>query len=154
MPRPLRLAGAGLVAGPGSVSSTARPGRPTAYPGRAAWWVLADVCRVLEIGNPSDVARRLDDDEKDTIDSVEGGKINGLGTVGAMPTIINESGLYSLILTSRKPEAARRATNTLDHPSQRARGANRSPATENHSQAASGFRSPVAACERWSGRRL
>ncbi len=72
-----------------------------------AWFVLADVCRVLEIGNPSDAARRLDDDEKHTLDSVEGGKINGLGTVGAMPTIINESGLYSLVLTSRKPEAKR-----------------------------------------------
>lgn len=71
------------------------------------WWVLADVCRVLEIGNPSDAARRLDDDEKMTLDTVEGGNINGLGAVGAMPTIINESGLYSLILTSRKPEAKR-----------------------------------------------
>ena len=71
------------------------------------WFVLADVCRVLEIGNPSDAARRLDDDEKHTLDNVEGGKINGLGTVGAMPIVINESGLYSLILTSRKPAAKR-----------------------------------------------
>lgn len=72
-----------------------------------AWFVLADVCRVLEIGNPSMAAARLDDDEKHTLSSIEGGKINGLGTVGAMPTIINESGLYSLVLTSRKPEAKR-----------------------------------------------
>lgn len=69
------------------------------------WFVLADVCRVLEIGNPSDAQRRLDDDEKDTLDNIEGGKINDLGTIGAMPTIVNESGLYSLILTSRKPAA-------------------------------------------------
>src|SRR5690242_9049033 len=69
------------------------------------WFVLVDVCRVLEIGNPSDAARRLDDDEKSTLDNVEGGKINGLGVIGAMPTIISEAGLYSLILTSRKPQA-------------------------------------------------
>ena len=65
----------------------------------------ADVCRVLEIGNPSDAARRLDDDERATLDSVEGGNFNGLGVIGAMPTIINESGLYALTLTSRKPQA-------------------------------------------------
>jgi len=69
------------------------------------WFYLVDVCRVVGIGNASDVARRLDDDEKMTLDSVEGGKINGLGSIGAMPTIINESGLYSLILASRKPYA-------------------------------------------------
>jgi prophage antirepressor-like protein len=71
------------------------------------WWVLADVCRVLEIGNPSQAASRLDDEEKHTLTTNEGDKINGLGTVGAMPTIINESGLYSLILRSRKPAAKR-----------------------------------------------
>ena len=64
------------------------------------WFVLADVCRVLEIGNSSDAARRLDDDERgvDSIDTLSG--------VQQM-TIINESGLYSLIMTSRK-EAAKR----------------------------------------------
>lgn len=63
-------------------------------------FVLADVCRVLEIGNTSDAARRLDDDEKgvDSIDTPSG--------VQQM-TIINESGLYSLILTSRKAAAKR-----------------------------------------------
>lgn len=69
------------------------------------WFILADVCRELEVGNPSDAAKRLDEDEKRTLDKVEGGKIKGLGTVGAMPTIISESGLYSLVLTSRKPNA-------------------------------------------------
>ncbi|MFC3227312.1 phage antirepressor [Marinibaculum pumilum] len=64
------------------------------------WFVLADVCRVLEIGNPSDAARRLDDDERgvDSIDTPSG--------VQEM-LIINESGLYSLILTSRKLAAKR-----------------------------------------------
>jgi prophage antirepressor-like protein len=64
------------------------------------WWVLVDVCGVLEIGNSSDVARRLDEDEKgvDTIDTLGGPQ--GL-------VIINEPGLYKLIATSRKPEAKR-----------------------------------------------
>jgi prophage antirepressor-like protein len=64
------------------------------------WWVLADVCHVLGIGNPADAARRLDDDEKgiDTIDTPGGPQ---------SLTIVNESGLFSLILTSRKPEAKR-----------------------------------------------
>lgn len=62
------------------------------------WFVLSDVCKVLEVGNPSDAARRLDDDEV-TLDTIEGSH---------RPTnIVNESGLYSLILTSRKPAAKR-----------------------------------------------
>lgn len=67
------------------------------------WFVLADVCRVLEHSNPSVVAGRLDDDEKDTLNNNEG--IAG-AQVQAL-TIVNESGLYSLILTSRKPAAKR-----------------------------------------------
>lgn len=65
------------------------------------WFVLTDVCRELEIGNPSDAARRLDDDERDALDIAD--------PIGRRQrtNIINESGLYSLILTSRK-EAARR----------------------------------------------
>ncbi len=61
----------------------------------APWWVLADVCRVLGLSNPSAVASRLDDDETAKLD---------LGVNG--PTIIiNESGLYSVILRSDKPNA-------------------------------------------------
>lgn len=63
-----------------------------------SWWVAADVCRVLEIGNPTDAVRRLDPDEV-TLDTIEGNH---------RPTnLINESGLYALILTSRKPAARR-----------------------------------------------
>lgn len=67
------------------------------------WFVAADVCRSLEIGNPSDAMRRLDEDEKMTIDSTEGhsGQRGGAQSY----TIINEAGLYSLVLGSRKPEA-------------------------------------------------
>lgn len=67
--------------------------------------MLADVCRILEIANPSDVARRLDEDEKMTLDSVEGQKT---GRGGAqMFTIISESGLHAVIASSRKPVAKR-----------------------------------------------
>ena len=36
------------------------------------WFALVDVCRALDIKNPSDVAARLDDDEKMTLDLTEG----------------------------------------------------------------------------------
>ena len=62
------------------------------------WFVAADVCSVLEIANPSDALGRLDADER-TLVSIEGAS-NGLKLNG-----INESGLYSLVLGSRKPEA-------------------------------------------------
>lgn len=78
-----------------AVRVTDRSGEP--------WFVLADVCRVLEIGNPSQAATRLDDDEKTTLTNNEGQAGSGAQSF----TIINESGLYSLILTSRKPSAKR-----------------------------------------------
>jgi prophage antirepressor-like protein len=61
------------------------------------WFVLADVCDVLELSNPSMVASRLDEDER--------AKLN-LGRQGES-TIINESGLYAVIIRSDKPEAKR-----------------------------------------------
>ena len=69
------------------------------------WFVLADVCRVLEIGNPSEASKRLDADEKMTLSNIEGhsGRRGGPQAL----TIINESGLYSLVLTSRKAAAKR-----------------------------------------------
>jgi hypothetical protein len=54
---------------------------------------------VLEIANAPHAASRLDDDEKSTI------AINDSGNLNDLRTIISESGLYSLVLTSRKPEA-------------------------------------------------
>lgn len=59
------------------------------------WWVLADVCKVLELSNPTVVAGRLEEDERSKFD---------LGRQGDV-TIINESGLYSVILRSDKPQA-------------------------------------------------
>lgn len=65
------------------------------------WFVLNEVCAKLDIANPSDAASRLDDDEKDVL-----GITDTIGRVQKR-VIINESGLYSVILTSRKPEAKR-----------------------------------------------
>lgn len=65
------------------------------------WFILSEVCRKLGIANPSDAASRHDDDERDNLGITD--------AIGRMrPTVvINESGLYSLILSSRKPEAKR-----------------------------------------------
>lgn len=51
------------------------------------------------MGNPSQALTRLDEDERNTIILNEGIRGN------PNATIVNESGLYSLILGSRKPEA-------------------------------------------------
>lgn len=59
------------------------------------WWVLSDICKVLGLTNPTMVSQRLDEDERS--------KFN-LGRQGEA-TIINETGLYSVILRSDKPEA-------------------------------------------------
>ena len=60
------------------------------------WWVAKDVCDVLEIGNPSDAVKRLDPTDS-TLDTIEGSH--------RLTNLINESGLYDLILDSRKPQA-------------------------------------------------
>lgn len=59
------------------------------------WFVVVDVCKALELSNPTVAVSRLDEDERS--------KFN-LGRQGE-GTIVNEAGLYSLILGSRKPEA-------------------------------------------------
>lgn len=69
------------------------------------WFVLVDACRMLDIKNASDAAGRLDDDEKMTIALNEGQ--SGVRGGARSMTLINESGLYSLILRSDKPEAKR-----------------------------------------------
>lgn len=64
------------------------------------WWVASDVCAVLEIKNTRNAYARLDDDEKDvrTVDTL-GGKQDMV--------CVNQSGLFSLILVSRKVQAKR-----------------------------------------------
>lgn len=59
------------------------------------WFVAKDVCAILEISNPSDALKRLDDDERSRFNLGRQGETN----------IVNEAGLYVLVLGSRKPEA-------------------------------------------------
>ncbi len=63
------------------------------------WFVLNEVCAKLGLANPRDAASRLDDDERDSVAIAD--------AIGRMrqATIINESGLYSTIITSRVPGA-------------------------------------------------
>lgn len=73
----------------GSVRTTMINGEP--------WFVAVDVCKALEID--ATATRRLDEDEKNTLRLTQG--TSGNPNV----TVVNEYGLYSLILGSRKPEA-------------------------------------------------
>lgn len=70
----------------------------TDYKDEAVWFVAADVCRVLDSINPTMTVGRLDDDEKG---------LSSIETLGGnqQMVVVNEAGLYSLILTSRKPQA-------------------------------------------------
>lgn len=74
----------------GQVRTVQKDGEP--------WFVAADVCRALEVGEAHVAMRRLDDDEKGRF------SIPTLGGNQEM-SIVNEPGLYSLVLGSRKPEA-------------------------------------------------
>lgn len=56
---------------------------------------LTDICKALEMSNPTMVAQRLDDDERTKLDLGRQGETN----------FITESGLYAVILRSDKPNA-------------------------------------------------
>ena len=63
------------------------------------WFLAQDVCRVIGIVNHRDALSRVDDEDKD-----------GVGITDAMgrkqiSTVVNESGLYALLFSSRRPEA-------------------------------------------------
>lgn len=67
--------------------------------GSEPWFVAKDVCEVLELGNITESLRRLEDDEFSSTEVVD-----SLGRTQQMQAV-NEPGLYSLVLGSRKPEA-------------------------------------------------
>jgi prophage antirepressor-like protein len=73
--------------------TVARDGEP--------WFVAADVCEALDIGNVTNALKRLDDDEQALY------SIKGIHYGDDLVNVVNESGLYSLILGSRKLEAKR-----------------------------------------------
>ena len=72
----------------GEIRTTIQNGEP--------WFVAADVCKALDIDKRQ--TRRLDDDEKGVRSTHTPGGNQDM-------TIVNEAGLYSLVLGSRKPEA-------------------------------------------------
>lgn len=75
----------------GSVRTIIKDGEP--------WFVGKDVANILGYSNPRDaVAKRVDDEDKGVA------KCDTLGGVQSL-SIINESGLYSLILSSKLPSA-------------------------------------------------
>ncbi len=59
-----------------------------------SWFVASDVCAALGLSQVTNSVKRLDDDER-TLISIKGRSVNA----------VNEPGLYSLVLASRKPEA-------------------------------------------------
>ena len=63
------------------------------------WWVLKDICDVLGLNSPHKVSDRLEADERNLIPVIDG--------VGRSQntTVVNESGLYAVILRSDKPNA-------------------------------------------------
>ncbi|MGJ7490200.1 BRO-N domain-containing protein [Variovorax sp. ZT4R33] len=63
------------------------------------WFVAMEIAAILDYSDAEAMTRKLDDDEKQNL------QIVGFGPRGV--TVINESGLYSAILSSRKPEAAK-----------------------------------------------
>lgn len=82
------------------------------------WFVLPDLCRVLEIANPRDTARRVTSESVGTADVLDSRGVSH-------PTnIVDEPGMYEVIFMSRKPEAAafRRWITTEVLPSIRKRG--------------------------------
>ena len=74
----------------GEVRTVLRDGEP--------WFVAADVCKALEIADTWNAMTRLDPDEKGA---------DSISTPGGQQdmTVVNEPGLYALVLGSRKPEA-------------------------------------------------
>lgn len=63
------------------------------------WFVLADVCGVLDLSNPTMVAKSIDEDDLSTAEVIDSMGRNQTARVVAEP------GVYQLVFQSRKPEA-------------------------------------------------
>lgn len=98
----------------GQVRVVERSGEP--------YFVLKDVCEILNLNNSRMVAERLDEDEKG---------VSQIDTLGGRQevTVINESGLYNVILRSDKPQAKpfKKWVTAEVLPSIRKHGSNRQP---------------------------
>lgn len=60
------------------------------------YFVASDICKCLDIKNTTQAVQRLDEDEKSMFN---------IGLSGGETNLVNEYGLYNLILVSRKKEA-------------------------------------------------
>ena len=88
------------AAQPAALANLAFEGKPVrvVMENGEPWWVAADVCEVLGIDKHRDAVSRLDEDERGSV---------LVDTLGGRQEVasINEAGLYTLILRSRKPQA-------------------------------------------------
>lgn len=67
--------------------------------GSNPWFLVKDICDSLGLSNVTETIRRLDEDELSITEVID-----SIGRKQQM-YIVNESGLYNLILQSRRPEA-------------------------------------------------
>lgn len=63
------------------------------------YFIAVEVCKLLDLSNPTDRLKSLDDDEKLTYPIDRAGQQR-------VVNLVNESGFYHLIFLSRKPQAA------------------------------------------------
>lgn len=111
----------------------------TVEQGGEPWFVLKDVCDALDVSNSRMVSDRLDADEVS-----QAYIIDGMGRK-QRTTIVNEPGLYNVILRSDKPEA-KAFKRWIVHeviPSIRRTGGYGTPALPN-------FRNPAEAARAWA----
>lgn len=62
------------------------------------WFVAKDLCEILELDDVRRAVEPLDDDEKLTGEILQSGQMRSMW-------FVNESGMYTLVIRSRKPEA-------------------------------------------------
>ena len=65
------------------------------------WWAITDVCKILDLTNPTMVANSLEEDERAKFNLGR----SPINSGGGETNFVNEFGLYRLIFRSRKPEA-------------------------------------------------
>lgn len=111
------------------------------------WWIASDVCSALGYANPRDaVAKHVDPEDCNTVAIRDGIRGN------PNHTVINESGVYSLILRSDKPEAKRfkRLVTSVILPAVRKTGSYVAPASKRIESAEARERRLLAREERLS----
>ncbi|MFC2623682.1 MAG: Bro-N domain-containing protein [Propionibacterium acidifaciens] len=64
------------------------------------WFILADLCKILSLSNPSMVAKQVDADALSSTEVTDSlGRPQGAA-------IVSEAGMYQVVFLSRKPQAA------------------------------------------------